>query len=71
LPPGFVRLCVLIIVGAKPPSGPGWTHEVEQDGYRIIARRVGADVHVWSRNATDYVGTMTRIASALRKLRHH
>ena len=49
--------------------GAGWTHEVKQDGYRIIARRVGTAVHFWSGNPADYAGTMTRIVAGLRKLR--
>jgi ATP-dependent DNA ligase len=49
--------------------GAGWTHEVKQGGYRIIARRVGAAVRLWSRNAADHAGTMTRIVAGLRKLR--
>jgi bifunctional non-homologous end joining protein LigD len=32
-------------VGAKaPPSGPGWIHEIKQDGFRLIALRKNAGV---------------------------
>jgi ATP-dependent DNA ligase len=24
-----------------PPSGPDWVHEIEHDGYRLIARLAG------------------------------
>ena len=30
----------------RPPSGPGWIHEIKHDGYRLIARRDGAGVRV-------------------------
>ena len=26
----------------RPPSGPGWLHEIKHDGFRLIARRDGA-----------------------------
>jgi bifunctional non-homologous end joining protein LigD len=34
-----------------------------------MARREGTAVHLWSRNAAEYVGIMTRIVGGLRKLR--
>jgi bifunctional non-homologous end joining protein LigD len=67
-PENFVSPAVPI-VRAKPPAGAGWRHEIKFDGYRIIARRDGAAVHLWSRNAAEYAGTMTRIVAGLRKVR--
>jgi len=26
---------------ARPPSGPLWVHEIEQDGYRLMVRKDG------------------------------
>jgi bifunctional non-homologous end joining protein LigD len=37
----------------KPPTGPGWVHEIKHDGYRLIVRRDGAMVRLWTRNAVD------------------
>jgi ATP-dependent DNA ligase len=54
---------------ARPPTGAEWLHELKYDGYRICARRVGAEVHLWSRHATDYSGSMARIVAGLRKIR--
>jgi ATP-dependent DNA ligase len=34
----------------KPPSGPGWLHEIKHDGYRLMARRDGAGVRLLTRN---------------------
>src|SRR5262249_16254904 len=37
----------------KPPPGEGWWHEIKFDGYRIIARRDGLRVRLWSRTGID------------------
>ena len=35
----------------KPaPAGSGWLHEVRHDGYRIIARKDGGRVTLWTRH---------------------
>jgi ATP-dependent DNA ligase len=31
-------------LAAKPPTGPGWVHEIKHDGCRQIASRDGAAV---------------------------
>jgi hypothetical protein len=33
-------------LAAKPPSGPGWVHEIKHDGYRLIVRRDGEAVRL-------------------------
>jgi bifunctional non-homologous end joining protein LigD len=33
----------------KPPSGPQWLHEIKPDGYRIVVRKSGDQVRLWSR----------------------
>jgi ATP-dependent DNA ligase len=38
----------------KPPSGPGWVHEIKHDGFRLVARRDGAGVHLLTRNGHDW-----------------
>jgi hypothetical protein len=30
------------------PSGPGWSHEISHDGFRILTVREGEPVEVWS-----------------------
>jgi hypothetical protein len=37
-----------------PRSGPGWTHEIKHDGYRLIARRDGVGVRLMTRNSHDF-----------------
>ena len=38
----------------RPPDGPGWLHEIKFDGYRVIARKDGAQVRLWARTTSDY-----------------
>ena len=52
----------------KPPSGPGWTHEVKHDGYRLLARKEGLRVKLWTRHGTDFTDRFPRIAAAVRGL---
>jgi ATP-dependent DNA ligase len=39
----------------KPPSSPGWLHEIKHDGYRLMARRDAAGVQLLTRNGYDWV----------------
>jgi len=32
----------------KPPSGALWLHEIKHDGFRVIARKDGARVRLYS-----------------------
>jgi bifunctional non-homologous end joining protein LigD len=36
--------------GKAPPLGTDWVHEIQHDGYRMIVRRDGPTVRVYSRN---------------------
>ena len=40
-PDGFILPCQPALAD-RPPSGPGWLHEIKFDGYRVIARKDGA-----------------------------
>jgi ATP-dependent DNA ligase len=53
LPAGFIQPCQPILV-ANPPAGPGWLHEVKHDGFRILARKQGERVEVWSRRGAVF-----------------
>jgi hypothetical protein len=37
-----------------PPSGPGWIYEIKHDGFRILARRDGAGVRLFTRHGHDF-----------------
>jgi hypothetical protein len=46
--PRAVEPCLPSPVKA-PPSGPGWIHEIKQDGFRILARRDSTGVRLITR----------------------
>jgi bifunctional non-homologous end joining protein LigD len=62
LPAGFIQPCQPTLV-ANPPAGPGWLHEVKHDGFRILARKQGERVEVWSRRGALF-DKFPRIAEA-------
>ena len=66
-PPGFIRPCEPTLVDL-PPAGAGWLHEVKHDGFRILARKQGERVHVWSRRGANFTDRFTGIAEAVRGL---
>jgi hypothetical protein len=43
-------------------------HEIKHDGYRIIARKEGDRVRLWSRNGRDWSEEFTAIGEAMRSL---
>jgi bifunctional non-homologous end joining protein LigD len=68
LPVGFVQPC--LPTGAKaPPSGKEWLHEIKQDGFRVIARKVGERVKLYSRPGNDLTRRFPLIVQAVAKLR--
>jgi ATP-dependent DNA ligase len=48
-PPGFIQPC-LPFPAERPPSGPGWIHEIKHDGYRLMVRRDAAGVGLLTSN---------------------
>jgi bifunctional non-homologous end joining protein LigD len=53
----------------KPPVGADWVHEIKHDGYRIIVRRDGPTVRLYSRNAHDWTARLSAIATAARQIK--
>ena len=47
------------------PDGRGWLHEAKYDGYRIIGRKAGDEVTLFSRSGLDWTVRFPAIASAL------
>jgi bifunctional non-homologous end joining protein LigD len=62
LPTGFV-IPAQPMLASTPPSGAGWVHEIKHDGYRMIVRRDGAAVRIYSRNANDWTARLAGIAA--------
>jgi hypothetical protein len=46
------RTCMPTLA-AKPHSGPGWVQEIKHDGYRLIVRRDGLTVRLFTRRGYD------------------
>ena len=66
-PAGFIRPCQPFLV-VRPPADPDWLHEVKHDGYRIVARKQGESVSLWSRHGADFTDRLPAIAEAIGKL---
>jgi ATP dependent DNA ligase domain len=67
LPAGFV-VPAQPIKASKPPSGPDWVHEIKHDGYRLIVRRDGPTVRLYTRNAYDWTVRLPAIATAAARI---
>jgi bifunctional non-homologous end joining protein LigD len=67
-PVGFVEPC-LPSRTACPPSGPEWVHEIKHDGFRLVARKDGDRVRLYSRQGNDLTGRFPLIVEALSRLR--
>jgi ATP-dependent DNA ligase len=52
---GFVDPCIPSRA-PKPPSGPDWVHEIKHDGYRLIVRRDGETVQLFTRRGHRHCG---------------
>jgi ATP-dependent DNA ligase len=66
-PAGFIQP-VGPLLTTTPRHGPEWVHEIKHDGYRLLALKDAGRVVLWSRCATDYSATFSRIAEAVRSL---
>jgi ATP-dependent DNA ligase len=67
-PAGFIAPC-LPIKTEKLPSGGQWLHEIKRDGFRIIARKKGSQVRLYSRPGNDFTHRYPLIVEALARLR--
>jgi bifunctional non-homologous end joining protein LigD len=68
LPAGFIAPC-LPMRGPHPPSGVIWLHEIKHDGFRVIARKEGKRVRLYSRPGNDLTRRFPLIVEALARLR--
>src|SRR5215203_6176176 len=66
-PPGFIVPCRPVL-STKVPPGDDWIHELKHDGFRIIVRKDGEQVHLWSRNGRDRADDFLAITEAVRAL---
>ena len=68
LPRGFVPPC-LPTKASQPPGGDTWLHEIKHDGFRVIARKDGERVRLYSRPGNDLTYRFPLIVEALARLR--
>jgi bifunctional non-homologous end joining protein LigD len=70
LPPGVIPPC-LPTAAKEPPSGDGWLHEIKHDGYRVLARRHGQRIQLFSRSGNELTNRFPLIVEAMAKLHSH
>src|SRR6516164_11292977 len=64
LPAGFIAPCLPTKTDQLPSAGL-WIHEIKHDGFRIIARKDGERVTLYSRPGNDFTRRFPPIARAL------
>ena len=60
--PRFVapQLCRIV---DRPPAGPGWTHEIKFDGYRMQLRASGGKARLYTRRGLDWSARFAEIVA--------
>jgi DNA phosphorothioation-associated putative methyltransferase len=67
---GFIAPC-LPTSAPQPPSGAVWLHEIKHDGFRVIARKEGKRVRLFSRPGNDLTNRFPLIVETLARLASH
>jgi bifunctional non-homologous end joining protein LigD len=67
-PAGFIEPC-LPSAAERPPSGPGWIHEIKHDGFRVIAGKSPTKVPLFSRPDNELTYRFPLIVEILTRLR--
>ena len=52
----------------RAPTGPEWIHEIKHDGYRLIVRRDGDRVALYTRRGYNWHHRFPLIVDAVRRL---
>ena len=58
-PVGFIRPCEPTLVD-RPPAGDGWLREIKHDSFRVLARKQGGQVKIWSRRGANFTDRVSR-----------
>ena len=67
-PPGYIEPCIPTLA-SRPPRGPQWVHEIKHDGYRLIARKQGDRVRLFTRRGYDWTARYPLIAKTVAALK--
>jgi bifunctional non-homologous end joining protein LigD len=68
LPAGFIASCLPIKTTKLPYVGQ-WLHEIKHDGFRVIARKDGPRVRLYSRPGSDLTHRFPLIVDTMARLR--
>jgi bifunctional non-homologous end joining protein LigD len=68
VPAGFIAPCLSSKTN-RLPSGSEWLHEIKHDGFRVIARKDGERVRLYSRPGNNLTYRFPLIVEALARLR--
>jgi hypothetical protein len=68
LPAGFIAPC-LPTKTTTLPSGSQWLHEIKHDGFRIIARKSGSRVRLYSRRGIAALTALSTVADCCQIIR--
>jgi ATP-dependent DNA ligase len=66
---GFIAGPCLPTSAPQPPSGAIWLHEIKHDSFRVIARKTGKRVRLYSRPGNVLTYRFPLIVEAVAKLR--
>src|SRR5689334_2703490 len=67
-PASFIHPCQPT-VAERPPSGPGWVHELKHDGYRLQIHVRDGRVRLYTMNGADWTKRYPRIVEEAARLR--
>jgi bifunctional non-homologous end joining protein LigD len=62
--PGVIPPC-LPTAAKEAPSGDGWLHEIKHDGYRVLARKDGQRITLFSRSGNEFTNRFPLIVEAM------
>jgi bifunctional non-homologous end joining protein LigD len=57
------------IRASRPPAGADCVHEIKHGGYRVIVRRDGPSVRLYTRNAYDWTVRLPAIAATAQRIK--
>ena len=66
--PGFIEPALPSVANA-PPTGERWIHEIKHDGYRLMVRRAGDRVRIYTRRGADWTQRFPVIVHAARRIK--
>src|SRR3954468_19352592 len=65
LPPPVSLEPQLCTIAESAQDGDAWIHEIKYDGWRLLARKSGADVTLFTREGVDLTAQLPKIAAEI------